>query len=142
MTKAKETKDYDDFEVGDTVYSIVHGRGKVTATDCGGFYPVEVNFDGCDVVENYTIDGFLFKGYGSRGLFFSPPEVIPGAVKRPFKSKLVGKRVIVVQRDHYEPDREGFITQETEADIELDNKYKIKKFLILSIREIGEPLEF
>lgn len=140
--KNTETKDWDDFKVGDKVYSIVHGEGEVTATDCGGFYPVEVNFDGCDLVENYTRDGFLFKGYGSRSLFFSPPEIIPGVVKRPFKSKLVGKSVLVRYKAAKLFDDEGVITDETENYIVLGNVNTISKSAISSIQEIGEPLEF
>jgi len=80
----------DEFQVGDTVWCIVYGKGKVTnVTD----KLVRVEYPGTLTIF-YTSDGRLGKTSG-RVLFFSEPK-IEAAVTRPFVSTLVGKRVVVV----------------------------------------------
>lgn len=88
----------DEFQVGDVVYCVMHGKGKVQSINSGGDglndeYPVQVNYDSGDY-NYYTLDG-RFDISGVRCLFFSEPK-IEAAVTRPFVSTLVGKRVVVV----------------------------------------------
>ena len=49
------------FQVGQQVFSVIHGNGVVTSVimDEGMFYPVHVKFDS-GTTEAYTLDGKLF----------------------------------------------------------------------------------
>lgn len=93
-----ETK-ADEFKVGDTVYCVLWGKGKVTYVeyvDENAHYPVEVNFERI-VPMWYTLDGKYSDDY-PRTLFFSEPK-IEASVTRPFVPTLVGKRVVVQETD-------------------------------------------
>jgi len=79
----------DEFQVGDEVWCIVSGKGKVTSV---ADKLVRVEYPGMLTVF-YTSDGRLSKTSG-RVLFFSEPK-IEAAVTRPFVPTLVGKRVVV-----------------------------------------------
>ena len=82
------------FQVGDTVWCVIYGEGKVTAVDAyGECYPVNVRFPG-DNNQCYTRDG-KFHIESNRCLYFSEPKV-EASITRPFVSKLIGKKVLVV----------------------------------------------
>lgn len=82
------------FQAGDTVWCVIYGEGKVTAVDAyGEYYPVNVRFPG-DNNQCYTRDG-KFHIESNRCLYFSEPKV-EASVTRPFVSKLIGKKVLVV----------------------------------------------
>ena len=61
------------WEVGQTVWCILFGKGTVSCVDDPDCYPVAVNFGG-DTDEYYTLDGAYALG-GKRSLFFSEPKV-------------------------------------------------------------------
>jgi hypothetical protein len=92
-------KDYDDFRVGDTVYCVIFGEGVVRKIYNGDNYPVLVEFNYEECRQSYTLSGKPSMSK-PRTLFFTPPEVKPGSVKRPFVSKLIGKEVFVKSSDH------------------------------------------
>lgn len=85
----------DEFRVGDIVWCVIYGEGKVIdiSEDCD--FPVEVTFPDGGVVL-YTADGQYATGT-NRTLFFSEPKV-EASVTRPFVPTLVGKRVVVRQK--------------------------------------------
>ena len=84
----------DEFRVGDDVWCVLHGRGKVVRIDDVSIDSVVVNFDtarfGC-----YLPSGKL-SAFMQRTLFFSEPK-IEASVTRPFVPTLVGKRVVVLE---------------------------------------------
>lgn len=84
----------DEFQVGDTVWCVAYGKGKVTTID-DDVYCIGVESSGSGVIY-YTKDGRLSTG-GNRSLFFSEPKV-EAAVTRPFVPTLVEKKVVVQQR--------------------------------------------
>ena len=86
----------DDFKVGDVVYDVVKGKGKVAEINIGNTYPVMVDFSEGDS-STYTIDGRQWIEY-PRTLFFSEPK-IEASVKRPFTPTLIGKTVVVEYKD-------------------------------------------
>lgn len=69
MQESQEIK----WEVGQTVWCILFGKGTVICVDDPDCYPVAVNFGG-DADEYYTLDGAYALG-GKRALFFSEPKV-------------------------------------------------------------------
>jgi len=82
----------DEFRVGDEVWDVFYGKGKVTSVSIDS-YPVRVDYaDGKDY-NYYLKDGRIDLGR-PRTLFFSEPK-IEAAVTRPFVSTLVGKRVVI-----------------------------------------------
>lgn len=92
MTTTEQTPD--EFKVGDVVYDVVKGKGKVTEIDNGDTYPVFVIFSEDDC-STYTQDGKQWLEY-NRTLFFSEPK-IEASVKRPFTPTLLGKTVVVLE---------------------------------------------
>lgn len=90
MTTTEQTPD--EFKVGDVVYDVVKGKGKVTEINNGNTYPVFVIFSEDDC-STYTQDGRQWLEH-NRTLFFSEPK-IEASVKRPFTPMLVGKTVVV-----------------------------------------------
>lgn len=88
----------DEFQVGDTVWCLVHGKGKVYEVNTSN-EPVSVYFDS-GRSDSYTSDGYFLKGC-NRTLFFSEPKV-EASVTRPFVPTLVGKMVVVRQKDCYD----------------------------------------
>ena len=98
----------DEFRVGDDVWCILRGKGKVvmvlTARE-QQHCPIVVDFektinpDNGQVYSNrhqYTKDGRWYQDF-NRTLFFSEPK-IEASVTRPFVPTLVGKRVVVVPK--------------------------------------------
>lgn len=88
----------DEFKVGDVVWCILHGKGKVTAdaeTEKDTKYPIIVRFS--EYERWYTVDG-RYNEHMPRTLFFSEPK-IEAAVKRPFTPTLVGKTVALTKHD-------------------------------------------
>lgn len=85
----------DGFKVGDQVWCLVYGKGKVgdiVKDDLN--YPMEVLFDSGNA-NWYTKEG-RFSVEGNHTLFFSEPK-IEASVTRPFVPTLVGKRVVVLE---------------------------------------------
>jgi len=99
MIEKQEDQKQDEFQVGDVVWDVIHGRGEVTNLNTGPF-PVRVYCACIDDYNYYTLDGKLDSD-GPRTLFFSEPK-IEGAVKRPFVPTLVGKRVVIEVEAHAE----------------------------------------
>jgi hypothetical protein len=102
------------FKVGQTVYCLVFGRGKVVRIDenCSHSYPVAVNFEmpGIDSHDFYTFDGKLRKA-GRRTLYFSEPEIIADELPK-FKQKLIGKKVVLFLK-YPDPVLTGYVSDET-----------------------------
>ena len=84
------------FKTGDIVWCLLYGKGIVVSVSPDGReYPVRVDFPDIDVTNlEYTSDGKFFS-VGNRVLFFSETKV-EASTPRPFKSKLIGKRVALV----------------------------------------------
>jgi hypothetical protein len=59
----------DDFKVGDRVWCLVYGWGKITQIDYSEDYPITVKFDNFSVTY-YTVDGKLSDSTKNRSLFF------------------------------------------------------------------------
>lgn len=84
------------FEVGDTVWCLVYGEGVIVSTDNDeSRHPVRADFPGIGLRNAaYTVDGkYHYKG--KRTLFFSEPKV-EALTAKPFKSKLIGQRIMVM----------------------------------------------
>lgn len=98
MNEKQESQKQDEFQVGDVVWDVLDGKGKVTAVVHLGdaTYPIEVHFDN-GLIGWFTEDGRCDEGYSVRSLFFSEPK-IEAAVTRPFVSTLVGKRVGLIPK--------------------------------------------
>lgn len=100
-----------EFRVGDVVWCVLYGEGKVTDIFENCDFPVEVIFPDGYVVQ-YTADGQYNTG-ANRTLFFSEPKV-EASVTRPFVPTLVGKRVVVKESACYDVCiKIGFENQET-----------------------------
>lgn len=95
MTDKEQTPDK--FKIGDVVWCLIYGKGKVTQKypnqNYEDTYPLGVEFGDDCVPTWYTLDG-KFSEAGNRTLFFSEPK-IEASVKRPFTPTLVGKTVVV-----------------------------------------------
>lgn len=96
----EENQQGDEFNVGDTVWCIVYGKGEVKDVKSPAKeYPVHVIFAKevmdklYEHVIEFTIDGKLNKA-GNRTLFFTEPKV-EGSITRPFVPTLVGKTVAI-----------------------------------------------
>lgn len=87
------------FEVGDTVWCLVYGKGIVASIrEDESEHPVRVEFPDMGLRSvYYTVDG-KYDYNGKRTLFFSEPEV-EALTSKPFKSKLIGRRVALVKAD-------------------------------------------
>ena len=81
------------FKVGQEVWCLLNGKGKVTYIDPHCIYEIGVTFPiGQEIF--FTADGFLDVDHVHRSLYFSEP-VVQGAEKPPFVPTLVGKKVLV-----------------------------------------------
>ena len=81
------------FKVGQEVWCLLNGKGKVVSIKKSYVYEVFVIFHtGGEIA--YTTDGFLDVDHVHRSLYFSEP-VVQGAEKPPFVPALVGKKVLV-----------------------------------------------
>ena len=85
------------FKPGDIVWCLLYGKGIVVSVSPDGReYPVRVDFPSIDVTNvEYTSDG-EFYSVGNRVLFFSEP-IVKASTISPFKSKLIGKHVVLVK---------------------------------------------
>lgn len=111
----------DEFKVGDKVYCAIFGEGEVVAIGTGyESSPIHVEFS--SDTQDYTHDGRL-STYANRTLFLSEPKV-EGSVKRPFVSKLVGKRVVI----HTTEDLciIGVVDTETSTTLVIDGRHYFK----------------
>ena len=123
----------DEFKVGDVVWDVIYGKGKVTACDHLGdaTYPFEVVFDnGYEFW--YTEDGKFGKDV-PRTLFFSEPK-IEASVKRLFTPTLEGKTVVVYTADGPVV---GKVFEETITHILLDTGYSFLKGILYGIYELS-----
>ena len=81
------------FEVGQEVWCLLNGKGKVVSIKKSYVYEVFVIFHtGGEIA--YTTDGFLDVDHVHRSLYFSEP-VVRGAKKPVFVPTLEGKKVLV-----------------------------------------------
>ena len=121
----------DEFRVGDDVWCVLHGRGKVVRIDDVSINSVVVNFDtarfGC-----YLPSGKL-SAFMQRTLFFSEPK-IEASVTRPFVPTLVGKRVVVKLFSHL---TEGTVCSETSCSFLLESGTSFSKQDVQAIYEIS-----
>ena len=85
------------FEVGQEVWCLLNGKGKVVSIKKSYVYEVFVIFHTGEEIA-YTIDGFLDVDHVHRSLYFSEP-VVQGAEKPAFVPALVGKKVLVEDSD-------------------------------------------
>ena len=120
------------FKVGQEVWCLLNGKGKVTSIDPHCFYEIGVTFTTGEKIF-YTPKGFLDIDNKYRSLYFSEP-VVQGAEKPPFVPALVGKKVLV---EAYGGLYFWNVTCETEDKIyTISGDYCIKKDV--SIYEIQE----
>lgn len=106
MQNSTEVK-VDDFRVGDVVWCVMRGKGRVAMVLTAGeqqHCPIVVDFkktinpDTGKEYSNrhqYTKDGRWYQEL-NRTLFFSEPK-IEASVTRPFVSTLIGKKVVVLE---------------------------------------------
>jgi len=85
------------FKVGQTVWCVLFGKGEVVRANNKGRYLVDVKFESDATTRTYTDDGRYSDGY-SRTLFFSEPK-IEAATEPPFVSELIGKMVVLKDKD-------------------------------------------
>ena len=78
------------FKVGQTVWCLLYGKGKVVKVDNTDAYPITVEFDNVNC-QCYTYDG-KYHVYYARTLFFSEPKI----EAQEFPSKYAGKTVFLV----------------------------------------------
>lgn len=116
----------DEFRVGDDVWCLLRGKGKVVMVLTAGeqqHCPI-VDFEKTSDPDNghvyskrhqYTKDGRWYQGF-NRTLFFSEPK-IEASVTRPFVPTLVGKRVVVRYFDETWTRHPVVVTAETEEEI-------------------------
>ena len=78
------------FKVGQEVWCLLYGKGKVVKVDNTDAYPITVEFDNVDC-QCYTYDG-KYHVYCTRTLFFSKPKI----EAQEFPSKYAGKTVFLV----------------------------------------------
>ena len=136
----------DEFRVGDDVWCILRGKGKVvmvlTARE-QQHCPIVVDFektinpDNGQVYSNrhqYTKDGRWYQDF-NRTLFFSEPK-IEASVTRPFVPTLVGRKVVVRYFDETWTRHPVVVTAETEEKIFTKNGYDYK-FDIEEIYEVS-----
>lgn len=136
----------DEFRVGDEVWCIMRGKGKVvmvlTARE-QQHCPIVVDFEKIinpntgQVYSNrhqYTKDGRWYQDF-NRTLFFSEPK-IEASVTRPFVPTLVGKRVVVQYYDGTWLAHPVVVIAETEEEIFTKNGSDYKSDLI-AIREVS-----
>ena len=81
------------FEVGQEVWCLLNGKGKVTSIEPSCVYEIGVIFPTGEKIF-YTSRGFFDVDNKCRSLYFSEP-VVQGAKKPPFVPTLVGKKVLV-----------------------------------------------
>ena len=81
------------FEVGQEVWCLLNGKGKVTSIEPSCVYEIGVIFP-TGGEHYYTPEGFFDVQNVHRSLYFSEPAV-QGAEKPPFVPTLVGKKVLV-----------------------------------------------
>ena len=81
------------FEVGQEVWCLLNGKGKVTSIEPSCVYEIGVIFPTGEKIF-YTSRGFFDVDNKCRSLYFSEP-VVQGAEKPPFVPTLVGKKVLV-----------------------------------------------
>ena len=81
------------FEVGQEVWCLLNGKGKVTSIEPSCVYEIGVIFPTGEK-HYYTPEGLFDVQNVRRSLYFSEP-VVQGAEKPPFVPTLVGKKVLV-----------------------------------------------
>ena len=124
------------FNVGQTVWCLLYGKGKVVQVESQDAYPITVEFDNADN-QRYTYDG-KYHVYCPRTLFFSEPKI----EAQEFPSKYVGKTVFAVSK--YNPDDifgPGIVRDEHKDYISVDG-YALSKyhynFYIVESEEVDE----
>ncbi len=102
----KKTKGDCMFKVGQEVWCLLYGKGKVVKVDNTDAYPITVEFDNVDC-QCYTYDG-KYHVYCTRTLFFSEPKI----EAQEFPSKYVGEAVFLVHIEYGNPEGPFKITKE------------------------------
>lgn len=124
----------DEFRVGDRVWCVLYGSGKVTSV-C--IYHTKVIFDN-GTSNWYTLDGRYSKE-SNRTLFFSEPK-IEASVTRPFVPTLVGKTVMAQYCDKTWTVKPITITKETSEEIFTKDGSDFKSDLIAVYEVSSENL--
>ena len=89
------------FEVGQEVWCLIFGKGKIDSMHSGGAsYPIQVVFENGEI-ESYTSEGCILER-GNRTLYFSEPEVIGETEPRFIPELKSGTWVIAVNRQTHE----------------------------------------
>lgn len=94
------------FKVGQEVWCLIYGKGKVVMVVQPAVYTIKVEFDNVDC-QYYTSDG-KFCVDGNRTLFFSEPKI----EAQEFPSKYAGKTVFLVNNEDGDTDGPFKITKE------------------------------
>lgn len=133
------------WEVGQVVWCLFAGKGRVISVDEGNFDPVQVEFDDGGYM-TYDYSGRK-SGYGFRCLFFSEPEITAEKFppKKPFTPTLKSGDIIFVV-DKYGTFNGGKVVQ-CHAELEdrivtsEDGHYFLKKDL-KTVRLLGDEVKF
>ena len=102
----KKTKGDCMFKVGQEVWCLLYGKGKVVKVYDTDDYPIKVEFDNADS-QYYTRDGTYYVDC-NRTLFFSEPKI----EAQEFPSKYVGRLVFLVNIEDGDTDGPFEITKE------------------------------
>lgn len=83
-------KEFEKAKVGDKVYCLIHGEGKIISILHNIPFPIEVHFNGRGV-SNYTLDGKINITDNTPRLYWSKPEIIAPERPRRLIDKVITK---------------------------------------------------
>lgn len=118
-----------DFQVGDTVWCVVYGKGAVVRIN-----PVKVRFFNRSFDITYTADG-RFDSKLPRSLFFSEPK-IDAQTTRPFVPTLVDEWLLIITNNGQ--CYKGRVEEETKTTIRLGTGAFIYKSAISRLAKIDD----
>ena len=129
------------WEVGQTVWDTVHGKGEVDRVGASIHYPVGVVFDNGDTVD-YTLCGEVHE-QAKRSLFFSEPvitaELYPP--KKPFTPKLKFDDKLMVINSHGKVECYGYVEQEFEDSVAMRTGEVYEK-VYYNFFKLGEEIKW
>lgn len=134
-----------DWQVGQTVWDTVHGKGEVDRVGDSLHYPVGVVFDNGDT-RDYTLCGEIHE-QAKRSLFFSRPvitaELFPP--KKPFVPTLKEGEKILLKVPYLEEEKVAFVRREEDNILYYmfeDGAKDYSEKSQITVSRIGEEIKF
>lgn len=132
--------------VGQEVWDLREGKGKVIEIKEGEDYPVFVEFEN-EEYATYSTDGKFYTGDRIRSLFFSEPQVIADTMppKKPFIPTFKqGDQVLIIGNNSYPEGKVFTVYSELEYKFILSNEARMffMKKDIRSVQLLGDKVEF